>query len=383
VRIYLDNAATSWPKPESVYLAVEDAMRVIGAAVGRGAYQQSLDASRLVDEAREALARLIHAPNRRNIAFMFNGTDALCTAILGLLQPGDHVVTSVVEHNSVLRPLTHLSESRQVSVSFVGCNGEGKIDSANVLSLVKPETRMVVLTHASNVTGAVQELGQVGLMCREKQIVFLVDAAQTLGYLPMDVGELNCDMLAASGHKGLLGPLGTGLLYYSDELAEQLTPLRFGGTGATRLSSELPRGYPEKFEAGNMNFPGLAGLAAALKFRQSEHWSPLLTESRNRAQRLLAGLLELPNVKLYGPKSMVERVPVFSISVSNFDSLELATVLEGSWCIQTRAGFHCAPRLHEALGTAGSGGLVRISPGLFNTDQDIDRLLQALQAIAE
>lgn len=354
-------------------------MRQLGSAVGRGATRESLEVGRMVEEARDGIAKLIHAPAKRNIAFTFSCTDALNTAMLGLLQPADHVVTSIVEHNSVVRPLKHLRDHRSILVTYVSCDQQGIIDPTEVLDAITPQTRLVVLSHASNVTGAVQNLGLIGQTCRQKGIAFLVDAAQTIGYIPVDVRKLNCDVLAAAGHKGLLGPLGTGFLFYSDEMAERITPLRFGGTGTSQLTDRLPVAVPEKFEAGNLNMPGLAGLTAGLKFMGGSQWQDLKTTSQLRAGRLLERLTQLPDIRLHGPQTMEQRLPVFSISFLNLESHEAATILESQWCLQTRAGFQCAPLLHQRLGTEKWGGLVRISPGLFNTDVEIDVLLQALQ----
>lgn len=357
-------------------------MRNLGVSVGRGHYQQSVEVKRQIEETRDDIARLIQAPGRRNIAFTFSCTDALSTAILGLVQPNDHVVTSVVEHNSILRPLKQLELTKSVKVTQIRCDNQGKIRPDDVIAAIRPETRLVALTHASNVTGAVQELSMIGKACKRIGVPFLVDAAQTIGHYPIDVNELGCDLLAAAGHKGLLGPLGTGFLFYSDEMGERLTPLRFGGTGNTGLTLELPKQYPEKFEAGNQNMPGLLGLSAGLKFIASDQGREISALSRLKAEKLFHRLSQISGIVLYGPEQFASRLPVFSIRIEGWDSDDCATILDANWSIQTRAGLHCAPLLHQTLGTESFGGLIRISPGHFNTDAEFEVLIDALAALA-
>jgi cysteine desulfurase / selenocysteine lyase len=380
-RIYFDNAATSWPKPETVYRAVDHAMRGLGVSIGRGQYQQSIEVRRLVEEVREDIAELIQAPSRQNIAFTFSCTDAISTAIAGLLQPGDHVVTSVVEHNSILRPLKHLELSHSVSVTLVGCDEQGRIIPDEVIAALRPETKLVALSHASNVTGATQTLSAVGKACQLAGVPFLVDAAQTIGTFPVDVRKLGCNLLAASGHKGLLGPLGTGFLYYSREMGERITPLRFGGTGHSGPELELPRQFPEKFEAGSLNLPGLLGLSAGLKFIGSKQGKELGAMSRRLGESLFRNLDQLSGVKLFGPRHFEQRLSVFALQIANFESHDAAAILDTRWSIQSRAGLHCAPLLHQALKTESSAGLVRISPGLFNTEAEFEILIDALAAM--
>ena len=380
-RIYLDNAATSWPKPESVYVAGDLAQRELGAAYGRGTYQPAVTVARLVDQTRDLIASYIQAPHRRNIAFSYSCTDALCLAIFGLLQSGDHVVTSVIEHNSVLRPLLRLEQEQNVSVTRVGCNQAGQFDSVAVLAAIRPQTRLVALSQSSNVTGAIQELSPIGQRCREQNILFLVDAAQSIGHMPIDVGALGCDLLAAAGHKGLLGPLGTGFLYYSDPVGEILRPLRLGGTGSMNSNDEQPNVWPEKFEAGNLNVPGIAGLHAGLKYLHSSEGQQRSAQVAERIQQLLIGLQQITGITLQGPTRIDQRLGVFSISLADFNCHEAAAILDAEWSIQTRAGYHCAPWLHRTIGTESVGGTLRISPGLFTTASEIDITLEALQQL--
>ena len=381
-RVYLDNAATSWPKPESVYQAVDRYQRELGAASGRGAFREATVVQRLIEQTRRQVAEYIKAGDQGNIFFTYSATDALCTAILGVLRHGDHVVTSIVEHNSVLRPLRHLENEGHVSVTRVGCDLTGRIDAKTVLDSIRDETRMVVLTHASNVTGAVEPLVPIGRHCREKGILFLVDAAQTIGHVPVDVGELACDILAASGHKGLLGPLGTGILYCSEQVAANMRPLRFGGTGSAVGMDQQPDELPEKFEAGNLNVPGIVGLHAGLDYLVSEEGRERSAMQERLKQKMLEGILQIDGLRMHGPDNPHDRTSVFSVSFEQMACSEVSATLDANWSIQTRAGLHCAPLLHRAIGTEPIGGTVRLSIGLLNTEQEIDLALGALTEIA-
>jgi cysteine desulfurase family protein len=381
-RIYLDNAATSWPKPESVYRAIESMQRDNGAPAGRGSYQQASDVLRIIERTRISLARMINAEHARNIAFTFSGTDSLCTAIFGLLKPNDHVITSSAEHNSVLRPLTQLEQAQGLHLTRTGIDPTGTFNAADILAAIRPKTAMVILTHVSNVTGAIQPLEEIGHICKQHQLVFAVDAAQSLGHVPIDVQELGCDLLAAPGHKGLLGPLGTGVLYYSDEIGERMNPLRFGGTGSTSVNQDQPTEFPEKFESGNQNVAGIAGIGAGIEFLSSDAGHDRLQIAESLKQQMLRGLLQIDGLKLHGPNTAERRTGVFSISLPDLDCHEAAFILDNQWSIQTRSGLHCAPLLHQSLGTAAVGGTLRISLGLHNTPEQIRVTLDALAELA-
>ena len=385
-RIYLDNAATSWPKPDSVYAAIDHAQRVLGAPAGRGAYYEANDASRIVDHARNEVAKLINAPKSRNIAFTFNGTDSLSTAILGLLKSGDHVVTTVVEHNSVLRPLNHLQGEGLIEVTCVGCDEEGFVDVNEIIASIKPNTRLLVVNHVSNVTGSIQPVDTLkerlaGL--ENQKIVFLLDAAQSLGHIPVDIQELGCDILASSGHKGLLGPLGTGLIYLSDRIVNSVNPLRFGGTGTEGSVEFQPEQMPDRFESGNLNVPGIAGVHAGIRFLNSTEGLELRARRHANAARLLQGISEIPGVQIHGAKEMGQRIGVFSFNISGWDCHEVASILDANWAIQTRAGRHCAPLIHRALGTEPDHGTVRLSVGLFTTLEQADLVLESIAKLAD
>ena len=377
-RIYLDNAATSWPKPEAVYRAVDDYQRRLGAPAGRGAYAEAAETERIVGSCRKLLAQIIGAADPSRIIFTSNGTDSLNLALHGLLKPGDHVVTSVCEHNSVLRPLQFLREHRGVATTYLACDGQGYVNPADVQKALTPRTRMIALLHASNVTGAIQPVEEVGKIATAFGAHYLVDAAQSLGYLPVDVGRMGCHLLAAPGHKGLLGPLGTGMLYVAPGIENDLLPLKQGGTGTRSDEDVQPRTLPDRYESGNLNVAGIVGLEAGVKHLLSG--APHADLAKLTA-RLLEGLGQIRGVTLYGPRTANGRVGVVSLNVAGYDPQELAALLDANWSIQTRAGIHCAPRMHQALGTSPAGTL-RLSIGHFTTTAEIDAAIQALGEVA-
>ncbi len=379
-RIYLDNAATSWPKPEAVYRAVDHYQRDSGAPAGRSSYTEAAAVERTVASCRQKIAQLIGAADAKQIVFTLNGTDALNLALHGLLRPGDHVVASVCEHNSVLRPLRFLAEQRGVSMSYVPCSAAGIVDPDEVRRAITPQTRLVAILHASNVTGAIQPVPAISRIAHERGVPVLVDAAQSLGYVPVDVRELVCDLLAAPGHKGLLGPLGTGFLYLSHDMAARVLPLRQGGTGTRSDEDIQPDSLPDRFESGNLNVPGVVGLEAGVSHVLTSGVEHCRSHTSRLTARLLAGLAGLPTVTVYGPTAPGDRVGVVSLNVAGYDPRELASLLDAHWSIQTRAGIHCAPRMHAALGTAPAGTL-RLSVGHFTTDAEIDTALAALAEV--
>ncbi len=381
-RIYLDNAATSWPKPETVYRAVDHYLREIGAPNGRSGYREALESNRIIERARLGVAQLIGADHAKQVIFTASGTDSLNLAIRGIVQPGDHVVTTVCEHNSVLRPLRALRETADVSVSYVPCDGEGIVSPDDVRQALRPETRLVAVVHGSNVTGAIQPVGETGQIVRQHGARFLVDAAQTLGHVPIDVGRLGIDLLAAPGHKGLLGPLGTGLLYIRPGIERHLQPLRFGGTGTQSDEDRQPDELPDKYEPGNHNLPGLAGLAEATEFLQARTVKAMHEHHALLTSRLLEGLQEIAGLTIHGPKSPSNRTSVFSVTHASYDPQELAALLEASQGIQCRAGLHCAPRMHESLDTIGNGGTLRLSLGWATSMDEIDQTIEAIGALA-
>jgi cysteine desulfurase/selenocysteine lyase len=381
-RIYLDNAATSWPKPAVVYDAVDRYQRENGSPSGRGNSRHAEEVQRTIARARRGVAELVGIDEPNRVIFTNSGTDSLNTAIFGLLRPGDHVVTTVCEHNSVLRPLRYLSDTADVSVSYVPCDGEGYVSPDDVRGALKPHTRLAVVVHGSNVTGAIQPINEIGLIVREHGAYFLVDAAQTLGEVPINFQDSHADMIAFPGHKGLLGPLGTGVLCLSERAAKELKPFRFGGTGTSSDADSQPEELPQKFEAGNLNVPGLVGLGASLTDFHEAKVQKLEQHHQSLAGQLLNGLDSIAGVTIHGPAAAKSRSSVVSFTVKGYDPQEFASVLEMSAGIECRAGLHCAPRMHEALGTLATGGTVRLSPGWSTTTAEIDLALVAIAQAA-
>lgn len=376
--IYFDNAATTWPKPESVYLAVERAMREWGGNPGRSGHKMSLQAGKIIEETRFLLARLFNAPEPDRIVFTMNATEAINLAMKGLLKPGDHVITGAMEHNAVARPLEALKE-RGVEVAKVASSPHTGINPLDVETAIKSNTKMVVLNHASNVTGTINPIGEIGKLCRKQRIVFLVDAAQTAGNIPIDVQNMNIDLLAFPGHKGLLGPQGVGGLYLSPGVSP--LPIKEGGTGSESQSLLQPQLSPDRYESGTPNTPGIAGLGAGVKFLLQEGLGKIQAKENNLMNRLLEGLQNIPGVMLYGPAPGRERAAVVSINIEGVDSLEAALILDQAFDIAVRAGLHCAPDAHRVLKTL-EGGTIRLSLSYFNTEEEIDSCLAALASIA-
>lgn len=376
-RIYLDNAATSWPKPAEVYDAVDRWQRENGAPFGRGVYDSASATDRLVHDARRAIAAVVGVDDHSRVVFTLNGTDALHLAIQGLIKPGDHVVTTVVEHNSVLRPLRQL-ESRGVATTYVGCDADGVVAAGDVAKALNSKTKFVVVAHASNVTGALQPVAEIGAELRKRGVTFLVDAAQTLGEIPLAAEELSCDLLAAPGHKGLLGPLGTGVLYIRPGVEERLASIRTGGTGSESSSTLQPKTMPDKFEAGNLNVPGIVGLGAGARWLLQRGISNVREHTLQLTTQLLGGLSKLPSVRVHGPRAAAERTGLVSLTIDGYDPQEAAAVLATAFGIEARAGLHCSPLMHKALGTAAGGGTLRLSLGPFSTAEHVDASLAAL-----
>ncbi|NUQ60891.1 MAG: aminotransferase class V-fold PLP-dependent enzyme [Pirellulales bacterium] len=381
-RIYLDNAATSWPKPESVYAAVDHYQRRIGTSPSRSVYAEAVQADRTIHAARAALSRLIDGEGPDRIAFALNGTDALNLAIHGTVRPGDHVVTSVVDHNSVLRPLRWLEDKGTIEVTRVECDSEGIVDPDEFRAAFRPNTRLAALVHASNVTGALQPVAEVGRIAREHGALFLVDAAQSLGHVAISVREMGIDLLAAPGHKGLLGPLGTGLLYIAPGVEDRLESVRQGGTGSRSDEDRQPDQTPDKYEPGNLNAMGIFGLKAGIEYVADRTVEAIRRHAVEMTRRLREGLSAIPGLRVYGPRDPQKLVGVVSITLDGYSPQELAAILDASFRVQVRAGIHCAPLMHRALGTLDSGGTVRFSLGPFTSTDEIDAAIDAVQAVS-
>jgi len=365
--IYLDNAATSYPKPETVYQAVTHAMREIGASAGRGGHSRSLEASRLLFQTREAIASLFSIPDSSRVIFTHSTTEALNLALHGVLLPGDHVITTSMEHNSLLRPL-YVLQRKGVEVTIVTAGSDGCIDPDDVKRAVRSNTRMVAVGHVSNVCGAIQPVEQLAAIARESGALFLVDAAQSAGSVPIDVVAMGIDLLAVPGHKGLLGPQGTGFLYVAEGVP--LRPLLAGGTGSSSSAEEQPDIMPEGFEAGTHNVPGIAGLKAGVEFVLAQGVDAIGQKERTQVGNIVERLQALSQVTLYGPSCLTDRSGVLSFTVTGLDSSSLAFMLDHNFDIAVRAGLHCAPQAHRTLGTYPSG-TVRVSPGWFTSHDEI------------
>jgi cysteine desulfurase family protein len=379
--IYLDNAATSWPKPPEVKEAMVAFLDRVGANPGRSGHRLSVEAGRIVYEAREALADLFHAPDPLRIAFGLNATDALNLALHGLLQPGDHVVTSSMEHNSVMRPLRAL-ERQGVEVTVVPCSPEGLLDPRDVERALQPHTRMVVLTHASNVVGTLLPIREVGEIARRHGVLFAVDAAQTAGAVPIDMEADAVDILCFTGHKALLGPMGTGGLVLGERVdPSDLRPLRQGGTGSRSEFEEHPDFLPDLCEAGTPNAVGLAGLLAGVRWVQERGVEAIRAHEQALTTRLLEGLGEVPGVTVYGPRDAARQTGTVSFNVEGLEPSEVGLVLDEEYGVLCRVGLHCAPAAHRTLGTF-PRGTVRFAVGCFTTLEEVDAAVEAVRAIA-
>lgn len=376
--IYLDNAATTMHKPQEVIDAVVTAMGSMGNA-GRGAHAASLGASRTVFETRERLANFFHAENLKQIAFTGNSTESLNIALKGTLNPGDHVISTVLEHNSVLRPLYALEE-QGVEVTFLNSNLQGMIDYDDFEKAVKDNTRMIVCTHGSNLTGNLLDIKRIGKIAKKHGLLFVVDASQTAGVFPIDVQEMQIDILCFTGHKGLLGPQGTGGMYVREGLA--VRPLKVGGSGVQTYNKKHPAEMPTALEAGTLNGHGIAGLDAAIGYLEKEGIDNIRAREQELMWKFYNGVKDIPSVKVYGDFSGAERCAVVSLNIGEYDSSEVSDELLMTYGISTRAGGHCAPLMHEALGTVEQGA-VRFSFSHYNTDEEVETAIRAVKELAE
>lgn len=377
--IYLDNAATSFPKPPQVYKEMDAFFRQRAANPGRAGYRLSLEAEREIEAARKVLASLFGAKESHRIIFALNATDALNIGIKGLLRQGDHVITSTLEHNSVTRPLNALESSGIISVTRVRASREGFLNPEDIKEAINPRTRLIVITHASNVLGTVQPIKEIGRLARERNLFFMVDAAQSAGLWPIDVEEQSIDLLAFTGHKGLFGPPGTGGLYVAERV--ELRPLREGGTGVDSHSPDQPGDLPFRLEAGTPNFVGIVGLKAGVEFLLSRGIDHIRAQEQRHLSTLLSCLEGDDRFILHGPRGTKDRLPIISMNIKEITPSVVGGILDESFGIAARSGLHCAPFAHKELGTFPEGTL-RISPGYFNTEDDIAQALCALKEIA-
>lgn len=378
--IYLDNAATSFPKPAGVSARMKEYMDSVGATINRSVYGAAQDAGLVTLRLRERLARLFSFPEKPTHVILTPGATAGLNFILkGFLRPGDHCLVSSMEHNAVMRPLLQLSG---VEFDRIPCNEEGRLDPATMLPLIRPNTRLCVMAHGSNVCGTVQDAAAVGAICAEHGIAFALDAAQTAGHIPIDFQALHLSALCVPGHKGLLGPSGIGALLLRDDFAHALTPLLAGGTGSASDSEYLPDYLPDRFESGTPNLPGIYGFEEALRFIEETGIDALRAHELELTARFLEGLRTIPNLRLCGTEELSRRVGVISVDFTQADNAEAAFRLENEFGILTRCGLHCAPSAHKTLGTFPQG-TVRFSLGFSSTAADVDAALAALRAISE
>ncbi|MDW2795987.1 aminotransferase class V-fold PLP-dependent enzyme [Clostridium boliviensis] len=378
--IYLDNAATSLQKPEEVRLAVADAMLHMGNP-GRGIYGASLDAARMIYDTRSLISQLLHGDGPGQVAFTANSTESLNLAIEGIFRPGDHVITTMLEHNSVLRPLYRM-EDRGMELTILPADQYGCIHYEEIAAAVRNNTKAVVCTHASNLTGNINDLKTIGDICRKHGLLFLLDASQTAGVFDIDMKEMGIDVVCFTGHKGLLGPQGTGGICIRKGL--DIEPLIVGGSGMQSFLRTQPEQMPERLEAGTLNCHGIAGLHAALLYISRTGLELIRNREQSLMRRFYEGVKDIPAVTVYGDfskKSLEQRAPVIALNIGNLDSGEVADELAVTYGIYARAGAHCAPLMHQALGTVKQGA-VRFSMSHFNTEEEIDQAVAAVRELS-
>lgn len=380
--IYLDNAATSWPKPPQVKEAMNRFMEDVGANPGRSGHFRSIDAARIVFETREALSALFRVKDSSRIVFTLNATESINLALKGLLKPGDHIITSGMEHNSVMRPLRYL-EKKGIELTVAPCLDDGTLHPEEVERRIQSHTKMVVLNQASNVTGTLLPIEEVGWIVRKYNLLFLVDAAQSAGAYPIDIEKGGIDLLVFTGHKSLYGPQGTGGLVIGERIEEkEMIPLKQGGTGSRSEFEEQPDFLPDCFESGTPNGVGLAGLLAGVQFVLGRGVEKIRQKEMALVNKLIMGLRNIPRVKLYGPELLEDRIATVSFTFTHLTPSEGALRLEREFNILSRPGLHCAPAAHHTLGTFPQG-TIRFGLSAFNTEAEIETVIQAVSLISK
>ena len=378
--VYLDNAATSRPKPDCVLAAMAECLRDVGASPGRSGHRLANQAERVRFETRQLLAELFGVSDPLRVIFALNATSALNLVIGGLLPPGTHVVTTSMEHNSVMRPI-RAAELRGASVSVVRCQPAGGLNADAIEEHLRPETRLIVVNHASNVCGTVLPVREIGAIARRRGIPFLVDAAQTAGVLPINLATDNIDLLAFSGHKGLLGPSGTGGLIFGDGFdVSALPPMVYGGTGSGSEHETQPDFLPDKYESGTPNLVGIAGLNAGIRYLLDRGAERVRAREQELAQRLIDGLAAIPRTRVIGTSAAPKPAATVSCAVEGMVASEVAQALDQRFDVMCRPGLHCAPSAHRTLGTFPEG-TIRLAPGLFTTDAEVEHALDAMSAV--
>ena len=384
----MDNAATSFPKPPAVYDAMAHYAQQLGASPGRGAYAEAREAGQLLDQCRQRINTLINGQNPQHIIFTLNTTDALNLAIRSLVRPGHHVITTWMDHNSVLRPYNALANDIQIRQTRLPCDPmTGLVDPDDIASAIRPDTQLMAVIHGSNVTGTLQPIREIGYIARQRGIPFLVDAAQTIGHLPIDVQADYIDLLAFPGHKGLLGPLGTGGLYIRPGIESLMRTYREGGTGSRSESDVQPSFLPDRFESGSHNAIGIIGLSEGVKWILDQTIQKIWQHEQDLIRTMIAGLSDfghMPGFTYYGPPTVKNRCGVFSIRIESIDHPQvLSDLLERKYGILTRSGMHCAPLAHKTFGTHVLGGTTRLSFGPFLTTQDVQYACDALAQVCD
>ncbi len=374
--IYLDNAATTYPKPKTVYQNVMKAMTEYGANPGRGSHSMAIEGARVIYETRELMAELFNLGDPMRVIFTFNATDGLNQAIKGVLNPGDHVITTSMEHNSVLRPIKEM-EKHGIENTIIQCAKDGRIKIEDIKAAMKTNTKLVVTTHVSNLTGTIFPIEKIGQLCKDNNILYLVDGSQSAGVLDIDMKNFNIDLLAVPGHKGLLGPQGTGALLINCEA--EIKQLKEGGTGSESSSMFQPSFYPDKLESGTHNLPGIAGLNSGLKYILDKGTKSIYSHEKKLIDIFIHELKKNPKIEIYGPEDIEYRCGVVPINILDIDSSEVAYKLDTEYNIAVRPGLHCAPLAHKTIGTEKLGA-VRFGIGPFNTKADI---LTAVKAVNE
>ncbi|WP_409227347.1 aminotransferase class V-fold PLP-dependent enzyme [Gudongella sp. SC589] len=376
---YFDNGATTFPKPQEVYEEIYKAMTEYGANPGRSGHDLALRASRGIYETREVVAKLFSVKNPMNIVFTYNCTESLNIAIKGLLKPGDHVITTSMEHNSVLRPIKHL-ESIGVENTIVWAHKDGQIDPDEIRNAIKRNTKLIVTTHVSNLTGTIMPVKEIGIIAREHGIAYLLDAAQSAGVYPINAEELGVHMIAFPGHKGLLGPQGTGGLYIREEL--QIDQFIQGGTGSASYSLNQPEEMPDKFESGTPSSPGIIGLGKGIEYINKRGIDNIRNHEEELTSYFIQEVARIDGIRLYGPLDTSKQGAVVALNIRDLDSSEVSFVLNEEFGIYVRPGLHCAPLAHETIGTMEQGA-VRFSFGPFNTQEELDYAVRALHRISK
>ncbi len=376
--IYMDNAATTFPKPEQVYQAVDFFNRHMGGNPGRGSNKATLQAGSMLLDCRDALAGFFNIADSSHIAFTINITEAINTALKGILNPGDHVISSSMEHNAVARPLYAMYQQDGVEWTAVPCAGDGTLDPEDIRKAIRSNTRMICMLHASNLTGTLMPVEEVGKIARDHKLIFVLDTAQTAGVVPIDVEKQSIDVLTFTGHKGLLGPQGTGGIYLRPRL--NIKPLKQGGTGSLSQYLEQPSLMPDMLESGTHNTPGIAGLLAGVNFIKENGLDKIRRHEQELCERLISGLKEIPGVMVYGPADISKRTAVVVFNINDMDCGEVSTQLDYKYGVVTRSGLHCAPLAHRTIGTFESGSC-RLSPGYFSSTEDIETVIRAVYEI--